>query len=362
MSKRKPDYLILSCVGALVVFGLVILASASANLGQEKFSDSFYYLNHQLVHGFSVGLIGFFAGISIYYKRYQKFAFFLLLVSIGAVVLVFTPLGFKAGGADRWVAIGPITFQPAEIVKLTFIIYLAAWLARSSERYRNFKKGFLPFLALLAIVAAPLLKQPATTTVIIIAAAALIVYFVSGARFSYIFGAVVLGAAALGMIVYLTPYRLERITNFLQPNSDPLAGGYHLNQAQIAIGSGGLIGVGYGESTTKIAYLPEPIGDSIFAVIGEELGFVGSVSLIAIFAVLVLKIFLLAKRTGDKFGKFLLVGFGSIIGVQVFINIAAISGIIPLTGVPLPFISFGGTALAVFMTMGGVVVNISRYS
>jgi cell division protein FtsW len=152
------------------------------------------------------------------------------------------------------------------------------------------------------------------------------------------------------------------VLSFLDPEANPLGSGYHINQALIAIGAGGLAGVGFGESTTKIQYLPEPIGDSIFAVLAEELGFVGSVSLIAIFAILVLKILLLARKTKDKFGKLLLVGFGSLISLQVFINIAAISGLIPLTGVPLPFISYGGTALAAFMTMGGIIANISKYS
>ncbi|MDP1719175.1 MAG: FtsW/RodA/SpoVE family cell cycle protein, partial [bacterium] len=184
----------------------------------------------------------------------------------------------------------------------------------------------------------------------------------SGAKMSYVAGVMVIGALALAAIVVATPYRLQRVVGFLDPSSNPLGAGYHINQAQIAIGAGETFGVGYGKSTTKINYLPEPIGDSIFAVVAEELGFVGAVGLIGVFMVLVLRILLLARKTKDKFGKLVLIGFGIIIGLQVFINIGAISGILPLTGVPLPFISYGGTALAVFMTMGGIVTNISRYS
>lgn len=196
----------------------------------------------------------------------------------------------------------------------------------------------------------------------ILVSTALVVYFASGARILYILGAIILGAAALLFVIYLTPYRWERITNFLIRDVDPLGGGYHLNQSLIAIGSGGLLGVGYGQSTTKINYLPEPIGDSIFAVIAEELGFVGSILLISAFLLLILKLLFLAKQTKEKFGQLILVGFGSLIAIQTFINIAAISGILPLTGTPLPFISYGGTALVVFLTMTGIAVNISKYA
>ena len=362
MRRHKPDYLIISCVALLVLFGLVALGSASSYLGQNKFGNPNYYLNHQIFNGLLAGIVGFSAGYLIYYKRYQNFALSLLALSVVGLVLVFTPLGFSAGGAERWIKLGLVSFQPAEFLKLTFGIYMAAWLARGSERARDFKKGFIPFMAVLGLIAVLLFKQPATTTMVIIGAAALIVYFVSGARPTYVLGTMAVGMAAIGALVLLTPYRLERIVNFLKPEAEPLAGGYHITQAKIAIGAGGIVGVGYGESTTKISYLPEPIGDSIFAVIAEETGFLGSMALILIFTVLVLKIFLLAKNTPDKFGRLILVSFGSVIGLQAFINIAAISGLIPLTGVPLPFISFGGTALAVFMTMGGVIANISRHS
>lgn len=362
MKSHKPDYLIVFCLAFLVIFGLITLASASSNLGQAKFNNSLYYLKHQIFYGLSLGLLGFAAAYKIRYRHYEKIAIFLLILSVAMLVLVFTPLGFEAGGAERWIRFGPLTFQPAEILKITFILYLAAWLARQGERHSSFYKGFLPLFVVLAIVAGLLFKQPATTTVVIIIASALIVYFVSGAKFRYIVAAGLAGMVVVALLVYFTPYRFQRVMNFLQPNANPLAGGYHINQALIAIGSGGLTGVGFGQSTTKIQFLPEPIGDSIFAVMAEELGFIGSFALIAVFAVLVLRILFLARKTRDKFGKLLLIGFGSLVGIQVFINIAAISGLIPLTGVPLPFISYGGTNLAVFMTMGGIIVNISKYS
>lgn len=362
MRSHKPDYLIITCLAFLILGGLLALASASSNLGQEKFNDSFYYLKHQIFNGLSFGLIGFFLAYAIYYRRYQKLALVFLLATLVLTALVFTPLGLKAGGAERWLKLGPLTFQPAEFLKLSVVIYFAAWLAGQSERSSRFWKGMMPFFIVLSIVGGLLLKQPTTTTVVIISATAVALYFVSGAKLSYVFGATALGIVAIGLLVLVTPYRFQRITNFLNPDANPLGAGYHRNQAQIAIGAGKIFGVGYGKSTTKINYLPEPIGDSIFAVVAEEFGFAGSLGLISIFLILVMRVLLLARKTKDKFGKLLLVGFGTLISAQVFINVGAISGLLPLTGVPLPFISYGGTALAVFMTMGGIIVNVSKHT
>lgn len=357
-----PDYSIIFLVALLVIFGLVMLASASSNLGKVKFGDTYYYLRHQIINGLILGVIGFIIGSKIYYHRWEKIAIFLFILSIVFLLLVFTPLGIKSGGAVRWLKLGPITFQPAEILKLTFILYLAAWLGKNSERIKSFKAGFLPFIIISAIIAVLLLKQPATSTAVILLATALIIYFAAGGRLSYLLGAVILGTIALFLLIYLTPYRFERISSYLMRDADILKSGYHLNQSLIAIGSGGLFGVGYGQSTTKIHYLPEPIGDSIFAVIAEELGFIGSISLLSIFILLILKILFLARKTGDKFAQLILVGFGSLIAMQTFVNIAAISGLIPLTGMPLPFISYGGTALTIFLTISGIIVNISKYT
>ena len=294
--KHSPDYVIILSTFFLVIFGLVMLASASSYLGQTKFGDSYYYLKHQLMYGLSIGLVGFIATSMIYYRRYEKIAIFLLILSIALLVLVFTPMGSNSSGADRWIKIGPVNFQPSELLKITFIIYLAAWLGKNIERAKSFAGGFLPFLVISAIIAGLLIKQPATSAVVILMFTGLAIYFVSGARISYILGTIIVGAAALAMIIYITPYRFNRVMTFLNPDADLQAAGYHINQAKIAIGSGGLLGVGYGESTTKMRYLPEPIGDSIFAVIAEELGFVGGTTFILVFFILVFKIFWLARR------------------------------------------------------------------
>ena len=361
---HAPDYVFLWTLGILIVFGILMLSSASSDLGKIKFNDTFYYLKHQIYYGLFPGIVGFLIASFVHYKKWQTYALYLLIGSVIALLLVFTPLGIHSGGATRWISLGPISLQPAELLKLTFILYMAAWLGgKRTKRQTSFKEGYLPFLAISGFIAALIFLQPATTTVVVIMLASLIVYFMSGARFRYIALTVVLGFLALAMLVMTTPYRAERVKNYFNPEkADILGKGYHLDQAQIAIGSGGIAGVGYGQSTTKYKFLPEPIGDSIFAVIAEEFGFVGSIFVLSAFVVLFTRGLAIANRCKDKFGQLAVIGIISVVAIQTFINIGSISGILPLTGVPLPFISYGGTALAIFLTMMGVVTNISKHA
>lgn len=361
-ARTAPDYVFIAIVGLLTIFGLVILASASSDLAKTRFGDSYYYLTHQLLYGLSFGIAGFVAGSLIYHGRLERLAMILLALNVVALILVFTPLGFGAKGASRWLSLGGASIQPGEFAKLTFIVYLAAWISRkSASRTKSVAEGLIPFLLMTGVTLFLILIQPAMTTALILGVAAVATYFASGARISFI--AIILLAGILGatLLVYLAPYRFERVLSFFNPERDVLGESYHQNQALIAMGSGGATGVGYGKSTTKLNYLPEPIGDSIFAVIGEELGFVGTTVVILCFGVLVWRGFVIAHHAAYTFGKALTIGFTTIIGLQAFINMAAISGLIPLTGVPLPFVSYGGTALATFLTMSGIIVNVSRY-
>jgi cell division protein FtsW len=357
-----PDLAFLGAAAALVIFGLVMLTSASSDLAQKEFGESYYILLHQVTNGLLVGLAGFLIGAFVYYRTWEKLAIPILAVGILMLLLVFTPLGIMQQGGERWVSLGLFTFQPGEFIKLALIIYLASWLAKIPMRAKNFAEGFLPFLVLLGAVVTLLLFQPSTSTAIIITLAALVLYFMGGARFRFFALAALIGVVAFSLLVYLTPYRFARLQTLIDQSADPLGAGYHISQAKIAIGSGGLTGVGFGQSTTKLYYLPEPLGDSIFAIVGEEFGFIGSILLLALFTVFVIRGFAIAKKAPDPFGRLTTIGFVSIIGIQTFVNVAAISGIIPLTGVPLPFISYGGTALAVFLTMTGIIVNISRHT
>lgn len=361
--KHKPDFLLIVFIFIIIAFGLVMLASASSDLAKLEYGNSYFYLNHQLLYGLLPGLIGFFLASNIYYQNYKKLAIPFFILNIILLVLVFSPIGVTSGGASRWLNLG-FVFQPSEFLKIFFIIYIAAWMSGNEKRKNSFWGGFLPFLVICGLVSILLIMQPSTSMVAILMFSALIIYFVSGAKISYILATIALATFLFLGFLYLTSdsYRTQRIMSFIDPNQNVLSASYHINQARIAIGSGNVFGVGYGESTTKIHYLPEPIGDSIFAVIAEELGFVGGIALILCFLILITRIFILAKTSRDHFGQLLLVGFGSLIGIQVFVNIGAISGLIPLTGIPLPFISYGGTALAVFMTISGIIVNIAKYN
>ena len=359
---HSPDYLLIRVNFVLTDADLLILASASSELSRIKFNDSYYYLKHQILFGLSFGLLGFLAAYFIPYKNYRVASFAFLIFSLILLSLVFTQMGVSAGGASRWLKIGPIVFQPAEIVKLAFILYLAAWLSNPKmNRSGDFWTGFMPFILISGFIAAMLFLQPATSTVIILMAAGMTMYFISGAKLSHIAIVIAAGLLAFTLVILMTPYRLQRITTFFNPQKDITGAAYQIDQSLIAIGSGGLFGVGYGRSTSKSSYLPDPVSDSIFAVAAEELGFVGAGTLVILFGIFVFRLFWLAKNLRDKFGQLILVGFGSLLAFQSIVNMGAISGLLPLTGVPLPFVSYGGTALAVLLTTSGITVNISKY-
>ncbi|MEY4731917.1 MAG: stage sporulation protein cell division protein FtsW [Candidatus Parcubacteria bacterium] len=367
---HRPDYFFLVLVCVLTVMGLVILASASSYLGQSKFNDSYYYLKHQLTNGLLPGMLGFAIATFFHYQRYRKFALFILLANLCLLVLVFIPsFGVAAGGANRWVSIGPVSFQPAEFLKVSYILYLAAWLASPRmNRTRDLMSGLVPFIVISGVVAALLLAQPATSIVVILLGAGTVMYILSGAPWKHIAVLMGVGCAAIAFILLLSAtgiiskYRWQRIQTFLNPTQDTQGAAYQINQAVTTIGSGQFAGIGYGQSTAKVNRLPAPIDDSIFAIAAQELGFAGASAIVALFALLVYRLLWLAGRVRDPFGATALTGFAIIIALQSIVNMGAISGLIPLTGIPLPFISYGGTALAVFLTMSGIAVNISRYT
>lgn len=360
-NKGTPDIVFVSLLGILTVFGLVMLTSASSDLGFREFADSYYYLNHQLVNGLLVGFLAFMVGYTMYYKAWEKMALPLLILSIVLLISVFTPLGINEKGSERWVNLGAFSFQPGEVLKFTFFVYLAAWAAKSQARSKSFWGGFVPLLLVLGVVMGLLFAQPATTIAVLICLAAIFTYFTAGAPIKYLGVVGLLATAAVVVLVMVTPYRMDRIKTFINPGeADELGTGYQIDKAKIAIGTGGIFGVGYGQSTGKFR-LPEQIGDSIFAVIAEELGFVGSLAFLLVYASFIWRGLRIARRAPDHFGRLLATGFMSILAIQAFVNIGAISGLIPLTGMPLPFVSYGGTALAIFLAMGGVVANISRY-
>jgi cell division protein FtsW len=360
---HRPDYFLIVVVFLLTVAGLIILSSASSDLGKLKFNDSYYYLKHQVAYGLLVGIGGFLFVLYFPYRHYRKIALPLLIASVITLVLVFTPLGLEVRNTNRWLALGPLSFQPAEPLKLVYLLYVAAWLSNAkAKRETSLFEGFIPFLLVSGLIAILLLMQPATSTVVILLGSGMMVYFLSGARLKYLLGMAAIGMVGIGLVIYFTPYRLQRLLTYVNSQTDAQGSGYHINQALIAIGSGGLWGVGYGQSAAKVNYLPAPIDDSIFAVAAEEFGFAGASIIVMLFALLTFRLLWLARSTRDRFGKLLLFGFAAVIALQSLVNMAAISGLLPLTGVPLPFVSYGGTALAVFLTMMGIATNVSKYS
>ena len=361
---RPFDYTYLAIVSAIALFGMMMLASASAPVGYAQFSDSYYFVIHQLVFGFLPGLAGMIILSRIPYTIWKQNAWNLLVVSIGLLVVVFLP-GVSAGigSAHSWISVGGLfSLQPSEIVKLTFLFYLSAWLEKRGEAgVRDMQGGFIPFLMSLGIILLLLFLQPDVGTMTIIAATSLAVYFVAGARLAYVGGLIAAGIASLGLLIGLAPYRAARFTTFLNPELDPQGIGYHINQALLAIGSGGILGVGYGHSRQKFQYLPEVAGDSIFAVIGEEMGMIVAMLVLVAFLAFLWRTLKIANESPDRFGKFVATGIGFWVVIQAFVNIGSMVAIMPMTGIPLPLISYGGTSMAVTMWAVGVVLNISRH-
>jgi cell division protein FtsW len=304
----------------------------------------------------------FFSKIS--YVFWKRHAWKMLVGSVILLTLVFIPgLSSDFGTSKSWVNIfGLFSFQPAEIVKLTFLFYLAAWLERQGTyKVKDFRGGFVPFLLALGLIAVLIIMQPDVGTLSIIGAMAIAMYFAAGASWAHLGLLVLGGLAGLGALIAAAPYRAARFTTFLYPELDPQGVGYHINQALLAIGSGGFFGLGYGNSRQKFEYLPEVANDSIFAVVAEEMGFVFSVFLVFLFLWFFLRALKISQNAPDAFGKYVVVGVASWIGIQAMVNIGSMVGIMPMTGVTLPFVSYGGTSLAISLAAIGVILNISRH-
>lgn len=346
----------------LVTIGFFIFSSASLGLlARDGASFSSVAMN-QFLFGIVGGSIAMFITSSIHYRHWRKYAFYIFLGCILLTLLVFVPgLGFSYGGATRWINIGSFTLQPAEILKIGFVIYMATWLSGMYRHSHSFLKGTLPFGAIIGVVGAVMLLQPDTDTFAIMTFAGMAMFITAGARWRDVVLIVLMGIMVLAALAFTRPYVMDRFTTFLNPGNDPLGSGYQIQQSLIAVGSGGLTGRGFGQSIQKFEYLPEPIGDSIFAVYAEEFGFIGSALLIILLSIFTFRGYKIASESRDLFGMLLVVGFMTIIVTQAFLNIAAMVGLAPLSGLPLPFISHGGTALLATLASVGIVLNVSKY-
>ena len=353
---KKLDFLLLIPVLFLTLFGLFMIYDASSFVAFRDFADKYHYLKDQ-----SFWILGglFFLGFfSLFdYHRFYNLAVPIMVSSLVLLMLVFVPgVGIKLLGAHRWINLHFTLLQPSEFVKLSLAIYLSAWFSKK-------EKGVIwSFLMLLGVILFLIMLEPDMGTAMIVLAEGIAIYFLSGASVSYFLG-IVTAIGILGLIlVILEPYRLERLKTFLDFNQSAQGSSYHVRQILIALGSGGLTGVGLGNSLQKFAYLPENTTDSIFAIIAEELGFVGSLFIIGIFIFIIYRGFYIATHSRDTFGKLLAGGITTFLAMQIIINLAAQTALLPLTGIPLPFISYGGSALIINLCAIGILLNISRQS
>ena len=356
------DRLFFFLVLTLALLGFAIFCSATLGLLARETSSISKDILIQAGLGFGIGLIAFFIARAIPLARLRKWAPALFVLSLIATALVFVPgIGFNAGGATRWINLGFTTMQPAEFLKIGFVLFLAWWLSAHARELRNVRKGLLPFIAILAVPAALLLAQPNTSTTLLLIMTGGMMYFVAGAPWRDFGILIAIAVICLGLVVVARPYVLERVKTFMNPGENALTSGYQIQQSLIAIGSGGLAGRGFGQSVEKFNYLPEPDGDSIFAVFAEETGFIGALILVALFMGLAARGIVIAGNSRDLFGGLVAFGFSFLIIFQAFINMGAMLGMIPLTGLPLPFISHGGTALVAVFLMCGLILNVAAH-
>ncbi|MDP1760239.1 MAG: putative peptidoglycan glycosyltransferase FtsW [Candidatus Woesebacteria bacterium] len=363
MKEKKVDKFFLTIVILLISLGIAMFVSASLGFLTKNEKTFYTVLFTQLVLGLGLGFIGMYFSYKINYKLWRKYSLYIFLGSIIITALVFIPyFSWSHGGATRWIKL-PIlgTFQPVELLKFGFIVYFAAWLSWAKNKAKNFKFSILPLFIMLGIIALILFKQPDTKSFILITITGLAMVFFANVPIKYILSIGIGSIIVLGALVSSTPYLQERVKTFIDPSSDPRGSSYQIQQSLIAIGSGGIFGRGFGQSIQKFTHLPQPQGDSIFAVLGEELGFIGTFFTILLYSFFALRGLRIANRSPDLFSRLLVCGIVILITAQSFMNIASVTGVFPLTGVPLVFMSQGGTSLMIYLIALGVVLQISKY-
>lgn len=359
--KDKPDYILLGTVLTLILLGVVILTSVSAALSQERFNSPTFYLFHHILFGLLPGALLGFVAFKISLARLKKWVPILLLVNLFLMILVFLPVvGMAFGGARSWINLfGVVSFQPSELLKLTSILYLASWLVVRTETEKakkNFSTTLIAFFAIIGLISALLFLQSDIGTLSIIIITGVLIYFLAGTPWKHL---PVIISALIALLIFsikIAPYRFQRISVFFNSDIDPMGISYQIKQALIAIGSGGI----FGRGPSLGGFLPQPMADSIFACFSEEWGFIGALTLIFLFLIFVWRGFAIAKNTPDKFCQLTALGLSVWIALQAFVNISSMIGILPLTGIPLPFISYGGSALIAELIGVGLLLNISK--
>jgi cell division protein FtsW len=358
--RRDFDISVLLLVVVLSCLGVIMVYSASAVVAGERFADGFHFLKRQgvfLAAGFILmGIIMFFD-----YRHLRKLAMPLLLFSLGLLVLILFPgMGREVNGAVRWFRFGSISFQPSELAKLALVIYMAHSLTKKKQKIKSFRMGFLPYMLVLAAMLLLILLEPDLGSGMVLAAVGILIMVIAGVKFRYLFSVVLLMAPILYFAIMNVAYRRERILAFLNPWKAPESYGYQMIQSQIAFEAGGLWGQGLGEGMQKLFYLPEAHTDFIFSVVGEELGFIGVLVVVSMFLLLIIQGFRIALNADDPFGRYLAFGLTVLLGLEAFLNIAVVTGLLPPKGMALPFLSYGGSNLICSLTAVGILLSISN--
>ena len=359
---KNIDYSLLCAIVVLLFIGIVMVYSSSSYyaLYQEDVLNSDHYFTKEIIWTV-VGIIGMIVTMSIDYHTYKKWTPWLVIITIGLLVLVLF-LGADINGARRWIRLGGLSLQPSELAKYVVVLYLALLIDKRRGKIKEFKAGTLYYLAIAAVFAGLIILEKNLSITAIVMMVAFIMILVGGAKLSHLFSLIPIGLSAGLGLIFMESYRLQRLTSFLDPWADPSGDSYQLIQSLYALGSGGFFGVGLGNSRQKALFMPEPHNDFIFAIIGEELGLVGCVAIISIFIFIVIKGTSIAVKARDNYGYLLAIGIISVIAIQAIINIAVVTGSMPVTGVPMPLISYGGTSLVFNLCAIGILLNISRQS
>ena len=360
--KLSPDMWLFGVVLALVFFGVVMVYSASAIIAADRFGDPFFFLKKQLFWAFLGGGL-LWAALRLDYRRLERLVVPLLVVSIALLVLVLLPpFGQAINGTRRWFRIGPLSFQPVELAKFALVLYLASFLTRRAAALRSFWQGLFPILLVAGTMALLTFVQPDLGNSLALVVLTLVLAYLAGAPVKHMAWVAAAALPLVALAVALKPYRWRRMLAFVNPWDDPQGSGFQIIQSFLALGSGGLSGRGLGGSKQKLFYLPEPYTDFIFAIVGEELGLIGAVCVIALFAVLIWRGLRVGLRAPDPFGSYLALGLTVMLATQTLVNLGVVMGALPTKGLPLPFVSFGGSALLMTMFSAGVLLNISQHA
>ena len=360
--KKAPDFTLLLATLLLVFIGIIMVFSSSWPEGIKRYNNGYFFLKKQ-IRAAGLGTIALLFFMNFDYKRLDRMSRFIFIVSILTGLLIFTPLGREYKGARRWVGIGDATFMPSDVIKLGSIIYLSSFLSKGKDKIRNFWNGLVPALLIIGLSCGMIYLQRDLSTTVTLGATLISILFVAGMKIPHLFFLMVL--ASFGLFKAITDednkYRMKRFTSFLDPFADKTDTGWQAVQSLYALGSGGLFGLGLGKSRQKFFYIPEPYNDFIFAIIGEELGFLGALVVILLFFLVIWRGIRVALNVEDLFGSLLATGIISLITIQTLIHIGVVTSSIPPTGIPLPLVSYGGTSLIIYMSAIGILLNISRH-